>query len=159
MCLIFVQTCNLARDHQLFIPTQRDAMFGGKTFRAFSNKIHMRTLTENLPRRAHGIAQPLDAAHAPGAQRRSIHDERVELYLAVAIEKTPPPGVESLVILHDDDRFLNRVERRSCALQHAPSRSQRIAHAVDVGLDHVIGYGPRASVDDEYRIGWHRALV
>jgi hypothetical protein len=28
-----------------------------------------------------------------------------------------------------------------------------------VGVDHVIGHGPRAAVNDENRIVWHRALV
>ena len=124
-------------------------MLGGEPLRAFGDEINVRTLAENLARGAHGIAQALDASHAAGAERGAVHDEGVELDFSVAIQKAAASGVEGLVVFHDDDGFLDGVERRAAALEHAPSRSQRVVHAADVGVDHVIRHGPRATVNHQ----------
>jgi hypothetical protein len=112
----------------------------------------VRTLAENLAGGAHGIAQALDASHAAGAERGSIHDECVELDFAVAIEKAAASRVESLVVFHDDDGFLDGVERGAAKFEHAPSRSQSVADAANVGVDHVIRHGPRAPMNHQNRI-------
>ena len=109
-------------------------MLRGESLRAFRHKIHVRTLTQNLSRRPHWIAQSLHASHAACAQRSAVHDQRIQLHLAVAIQKTSPAGVEGLVVFHDDDGFLDRIQRWAAALQHAPARGQRVAHAMQVRL-------------------------
>src|SRR5580698_10495284 len=128
-------------------------MFSGEALRAFAYEIYVRTFTQNFSRSAHRIAQALDAAHAAGAERRAIHDEGVELYLAIAIKKAAATCIESVVVFHDDDRFLDCVERRAAAFEHAPSRSERLVHAAQVSVDHVIGHGPGTAMNDEHRIG------
>ena len=153
-CLIFAESFYFAGDDQIFILAKRDTVFGGETLRAFADKINVGAFAENLSRCAHRIVQMLDAAHASSAQRSSIHDEGIELHLAVAVQKAAASGVESLVVFHDDDGFLNGVERRATALEHMPSRGQRIVHATDVGVHHVIRHGPGAPVNDENRISW-----
>src|SRR5580704_242318 len=150
--LILAQPFDLARNNQVLIPAKFDAVLGREFFGALRHKIHMRTLTQNLPRRPHRIAQPFHASHTAGAQRGSIHDERVELHAPVAIQKAAPPGVKSLVIFHDDDGLLDRIKRRAAALEHAPSRSQRVVYPAQVRLDHVIRHGPRPAVHHQYRI-------
>src|SRR5580698_7953861 len=124
-------------------------MFSGEALRAFAYEIYVRTFTQNFSRSAHRIAQALDAAHAAGAQRRAIHDEGVELYLAIAIKKAAATCIESVVVFHDDNRFLDCVERRAAAFEHAPSRSQRVIHAMEVRLDHVIRHGPRPAMNHQ----------
>ena len=77
--------------------------------RAFSDEIDVRTLTQDLARCTHWISQPFHAANSSSAQSGSIHDERVELHFAVAVEEAAATGVEGLVIFHNDDCFLDRV--------------------------------------------------
>ena len=123
-------------------------MLGGEPLGAFTHEVDVRTLAENLARGAHGIAQALDTSHASGAERCAVHNEGVELNFSVSIQKAPSTGVEGLVVFHDDDRFLDGIESRASAIKHAPSRSARVGHAMNVGVDHVIRHGPRAAVND-----------
>jgi hypothetical protein len=127
-------------------------MLGGEALSAFGYEIDMRALAQNLARRAHGIAQPLHASHASGAQRGTVHDERIELYLAIAVQETSATRVEGLVVFHDDDGLFDGIECRAAALQHLPSGGQSVAHAAQVGVDHVIGYGPCTAVNNQNRI-------
>ncbi len=85
----------------------------------------------------------------PPRKRGAVHDEGIELHFAVAIEKAAAPGVESLVIFHDDDSFFDRIERRAAALKHPPTRSHGIAHAIEMGFDHVVGNGPGAAMNNQ----------
>jgi hypothetical protein len=89
----------------------------------------------------------LNAADAASAQRCAIHHEGVELHASVAIQEASASGVESIIIFHHDDSFLDGIERRAAALEHAPARSQSVLYPADVCVDHVIGHGPRATVD------------
>ena len=74
------------------------------------------------------------------------------MHFAVAIEKAAAAGVEGLVVFHDDDGFFDRIERRTAALEHAPARSHGIAHAVEMGFDHVVRNGPGAAMNYQNRI-------
>ena len=96
----------------------------------------------------------LDATDTSGAESGAVHDEGVELDFAVAVQKTAAASVEGLVVLHDDHRFLDRVERGATALEDAPSGSQCVADAVQVRVHHVVGNCPRPTVDDQNRIAW-----
>ena len=82
-----------------------------KSLRAFRHKIHMRALAQHLARSADGIGNVLHASHASGAESGAVHDEGIELHLAFAIQKAAAPGVEGLVVFHDDNRFFGGVER------------------------------------------------
>src|ERR1700674_3162104 len=108
--LIRAQTLNLTRDNQVFVSAQRDAVLGCETLRAFSDEIDVRALRQDLARGTHWISQPFHAAHYASAQSGSIHDERVELHFAVAVEEAATAGVEGLVIFHNDDCFLDRID-------------------------------------------------
>ena len=153
--LVFPQALDFAGKNQVFVPAQRDAMLGGDSLRALGDKIHVGAFAEDLSGGANGIAQVLDAADTSASQRGAVHHEGVELHFAIAVEKAAAAGVKGLVVFHDDDRFLDRVERRPSALKHVPSGGAGIAHAVQVSLDHVIGNGPGAAVDDQNRIDRH----
>ena len=147
--LVCAQAFDFARNDQVFILAERDAVFGGELLRAFGDEINVRAFAQNLAGGAHRIAQVLDASHAPGAKRGAVHDQGIELHFAVAVEEAAASGIESLVVFHDDDGFFDSVERRAAALEHAPSRSQRVVDTVDVGVDHVIGHGPGAAMNDQ----------
>ena len=96
----------------------------------------------------------LDTSHTTGAESGAVHDEGVELDFSVAIQKAAASGVEGLVVFHDDDGFLDGIECRAAALEHAPSCGQRIVHTADVGVDHVVRHSPGAAVNNQHRIGW-----
>ena len=150
--LEFPQTFDLARNDQVFIAAQRDAMLGREALRPFGHKVHMRAVAQNLARRAYGIGDALHAAHASAAQRGAVHDEGIELHFAVAIEKAAAAGVESLVVFHDDDSFLDGIERRPAAFEHPPARGHGVAHTVEMSFHHVIGNGPGTAMNDQNRI-------
>src|SRR5439155_4104493 len=69
--------------------------------------------------------------------------------LAIAIEEAPAAGVKRFVVFDDDDRFLYRIQCRSATVEHTPASSNRVAHTVQVGLDHVVRNGPGATVDEQ----------
>src|SRR5580692_5137442 len=127
-------------------------MLRGELFRAFGYKIHVGALTQNLACRSYWIFQSFHASHAPCPQRRTVHDQRIQLHLAVAIQKASPAGIESCVVLHDDDGFLDCIQCRAAALEHAPACDQRVAHPMQVRLHHVIRHGPSAAVNNQNRI-------
>ncbi len=126
-------------------------MLFSKSFRAFADKINMRAIAENLARGANRILHPLNASDAPGTQRRAIHEESVHLHFAFAIKKATAPSIERLVVLKNNDSFLDRIQRAAAALEHSPPRVQGIAHTRFVRFHHVVGHGPGAAVDDENR--------
>jgi len=103
--LILAQTLYFARDHQFFVSAEFNTMLGGEFFRTVRNKINVRTFAQDLPCRSHWIAQALDAPHASGPERSAVHDQRIQLHTAVAVEKTSPPRVEGFVVLHNDNGF------------------------------------------------------
>src|SRR6185312_4856211 len=141
-------TLDLPRNDQVLVAAQRDAMLGRETFGPFCHEVHVRAVAKDLARRANGIGNALYAAHASAAQGGAVHDEGIELHFAVAIEKAAAAGVESLVVFHDDDRFLDRIERRPAAFQYPPARRHGVAHAVEVSFHHVIGDGPGTAMND-----------
>ena len=117
----------------------------------------MWAVAQNFAGGADGIAQALDAADASGAQSGAVHNERVELDFSFTIQKAAASGVEGLVVFHDDNGLLDGVKRRTAVLEHAPSRGQRVVDASDVGVDHGVGHGPGAAVNDQNRISLARS--
>ena len=122
MCLELPQPRDLPRNNQVFVLAQRDAVFRSQPLSPFTDKVHVRTLAQDLPRCPHRVGNVLHAPHSSSAQGGAIHDQRVQLYLAIAVEKASTPGVKGLVIFHDNDRLFDRVQRQPTAAQHTPAR-------------------------------------
>jgi hypothetical protein len=150
--LKFPQPLNLSWDDQVFVPAQGDAVLGRELLRSFSNEVNMRTITENPAGGPHRVAQMLHAAHTSGAKRGAVHDQGIELYFALAIQKAASASVKSFVIFHDDNRFFNGIEGASTAAEYPPASSDRIAYAVEMCLDHVVGNSPGSAMDKNNRI-------
>ena len=127
-------------------------MLRGKLLRTFRHEINMRTLTENLACCTYRIPQMLDTSYAPRAKRRAVHDQRIELNFTVAVEEAAAAGIKRLVIFHDHDCFFNRIERSSAFAQSTPAHGGGIAHSEQMGLNHIVGNRPRATVDKKDRI-------
>ena len=94
----------------------------------------------------------LHASHTARPQRRPVHDERIQLDLGFAIEKAAAARIECLIVFHDDDRFLHRIQRRSATLQNAPSSGYRVPDAVQMRLDHIVRNSPGTAVNHQNRI-------
>src|SRR3954453_3860376 len=107
----------------------------------------MRAAAQNFPGRTHGIAQPLYTTHSSGAQCGAVHNERIELYLSVSIQKAAASGVKSFVVFHDNHGFLDRVERRTAAVEYTPTRSHGVTHAAQMSFHHVVRDGPGATMN------------
>ena len=152
---MFAQTLDLPGNDEVFVAAKSDAVLGGKALGAFRDEINVRTVAQNFPGGANRVAQTFDATHSTAAEGRAVHDESVELHLAVAVQETAAAGVESFIVFENDHGFFDRVESGSAAFERAPSCRRSIAHAVEVRLDHIVGYGPGAAVYDQNRIGWH----
>src|SRR5581483_4025257 len=114
-------------------------MFHREVLRAFGNEVDVQALAQNLARGSYRVPEVLHATDAASAQGCAIHDERVKLNLAFAIEKAAAASVEGLIVFHDDDRFFDGIESRASAGQNAPARGDRVAHTTKMGVHHVIG--------------------
>jgi hypothetical protein len=108
--LVFLQALNLARNDQIFVAAEVDAMLCGKALCAFADEVNVWTVRKNSSRGANGIANALDAPDSTGAQARAIHDEGIHLHAAFAIEEAAAARVEGLVVFHDDDCFFDGIE-------------------------------------------------
>ena len=75
-----------------------------------ADEIDMRTVAENFAGGANRVAQTLDASDAAAAQGRAVHDEGIELHLAIAIQETAAAGVEGFVIFHHDHGLFDGIE-------------------------------------------------
>ena len=70
--LELLQARDLARDHEIIVLAQRDAMLGSEAFRAFADKIDVRAFAQNFARGAHRVGNALDATHAASAKRGAL---------------------------------------------------------------------------------------
>src|SRR5215471_21316866 len=78
--LVLPQPLHFARDDEVFVLAERDAVFSGELLGAFSDKVDVRAFAQDLARDADGIAEMFDASYTASAERGSVHDERIELY-------------------------------------------------------------------------------
>src|SRR5437588_12928230 len=98
----------------------------------------MRAFAQDFACGADWICNVFHASDAAGAQSVAIHDERIELHLALAVQEAAATSIKGLVIFHHDYASLDRVERRTAALEDAPARVNGVADAIEVSFDHVI---------------------
>ena len=159
MSLIGAQTFDFARYHQFVIVTEREAMLGCESFSALAYEVHMGTLAKNFASSTDRIANALHPANPSAPQGRSLHEESIELHLPVTIEKAAAACIKSLVVFERYDGFLHGVECGPALGQHLPARGDSIAHAVKVGIHHVIGNRPGTTVNYQNRISRQTDLV
>ena len=126
-------------------------MFAGKALGALGDKVNVGTLFEYRASRAYRIQQPLDAPYASGLEACAVHDERVQLYPAIAIENRSTSGVKGFIVLQRGDRLFHRVQRRSAALQHPPTGGGSPFDALLMRLAGLVRNGPRATMHHDDR--------
>src|ERR1019366_8470215 len=100
--------------NEVFIAAESDAALGSKALGAFGDEIDMRAVAENFAGGANRVAQTFDAS-AAAAQGRAVHDESIELYLAIAIQETATAGVEGFIVFENHHGFFDGVESGAAA--------------------------------------------
>jgi hypothetical protein len=116
------------------------------------------TFFEDETRGVDGIAESLDASDATGAHgsgHAAIHEQCVELDLAIAGEERAAACVERLVVLEDGDRGFYRVNGGGAALEQRVAGEERTANTEGVGIDIAIGDGPGAAMNEKYGLIRH----
>ncbi len=89
---------------------QSHAVLPCKSLCSGTDEVDVRAFIQHQPRRANRIAQPLDAGDSAGAQIRAVHQQGVHLHAAILRQKRAASGVEGLVVFHDGDRGLDRID-------------------------------------------------
>ena len=92
------------------------------------------------------IQQAFDAADASGLEGCSVHDERVQLHTAIAIEESSASGVEGFVVLQRGDRLFHRIQRGCAAFERLPTGGGSSLNACPMGWACFVGNGPCATV-------------
>src|SRR5579883_104163 len=128
-------------------------------FCALSNKINMRTSIKHQPRRMNRIAQTLDACDASGAQRASVHQQCIQFHAPIAGEKTAASGIEGVIVFENGYGSLNGIHCRCAFRKQGVSGMESIGNAALMRRDHIVGNGPGAPVNQEYRCVWHTRLL
>jgi hypothetical protein len=105
------QTTPLAINDEFAIFDQLKAKSRYELLRPFSNEIHVRTLAEDQPGGSDRIANSLHASDSSGTKSVAIHDQGIHLYFSVGSQETTAAGIESLVIFHDYNGFLDGFKR------------------------------------------------
>ncbi len=121
----------------------------GEALGADADEVDVGAFIEDEARGADGVGEVLDAGDAAGAEVFAVHEEGVELDAAVAGEKGAAPGVEGVVVFHDDDGGLDGVEGGATAAEDLPAGVECVADAALVGGDAGVGHGPGAAVDEK----------
>src|SRR5258708_4404182 len=111
----------------------------------------MRALVEDEARGLDWIAEALDASDPASAERGAIHEQGVELDVAVAGEKAASAGVEGLIVFENSDSGFDGFDRTGAVFQQGVADGEGIGDAEPVGFDHVVGDGPGSAVHEE---GW-----
>jgi hypothetical protein len=151
MRLILAQAFDFSRQNQIPIIAKRQAVLGRELLSSLGNEIDMRAVTQDFSSSPDGIRQALYTSDSPRAKSGPIHNQGIELDLSIAVQETAAAGVEGFVIFHDNDRFLDGIERRATAGQCFPPGSNRPLDTVKVGINHAIGYGPGAAMHHKNR--------
>src|SRR4029077_5480642 len=101
----------LAVDDEILRREQRHPVFGGEFFGAGSDEHHMLAFLEDEAGEANWVAHAFDGCYCAGFQRRSVHDNSVELNASLAIQMRADTGVEGRVVLKNHDGSFYGVER------------------------------------------------
>lgn len=92
---------------------------GGERIGARAGEQHVLARLHHAPRGEHRVAHAGRAADRTGAERRAVHDRRVEFVLAFGRIHGAAPGVEQRAVLEHPHRDGDGVERAAAIGQHA----------------------------------------
>src|SRR5690606_29406259 len=105
---------------------QLDSVPLGERERALAAQEHVRRVLEHETGEDDRILHRAEPGHGAGAERRAVHDRRIELVLAALVEDRAFTGVEERRILEPLDGILDGIERRGAAAEPRRSRSEHV---------------------------------
>jgi hypothetical protein len=144
---------------QVFGRAEREAVFLGEFFRAGSDEHHVLAVFEHAAREADGIVDVFYGGDGARFQRRAVHEDRVELDLAVGIKMRAEARVESGIVFQNYDAGFDGVNRGAAGRENFPSGFERALHAGAAVFDGFVGDVPSAAVNDQGRLQRSREMV
>jgi len=136
-----------AVENQFCVVDEGHAMGVGKPLSAFSYEVDVSATFKDEASSLNGVAQALDTSHAASFHAAAVHEEGVELNVAVGGEKAAMTGVEGGVVFEDGDGRFNSVESRGSARDKVVSNFKRVTNSSLMGGSGIGGDGPCATVD------------
>jgi len=119
----------------------------GKPLGAFSDEVDVSATFEDEASSLNGVAQTLDTGHAASFHAAAVHEEGVELNVAVGGEKAAMAGVEGGVVFKDGNGRFDGVEGRGSARKKIVTNFKRVTNSGKMGGSGIGGDGPCATVD------------
>ncbi len=145
----------LAGNDELGVIYEAHTVLGGEALGTGADEVDVGGFFEDEAGGLDGVAEPLDAGYAAGAEVGSVHEKGVELDAAVAGEEGASSSVEGVVVFHDGDGGLDGVDGGAAAGECGPAGCECGGDATLVGVDGVVGHGPGSAVDEEEGLAIH----
>src|SRR5580692_10963542 len=134
---------------QVFGRTKFDAMFFGEFFGTCCDEHHVLAVFEHAAREADGIVNVFDGCDCSGFQRAAVHEDGVELDVAVEIQVRAEASVESGIVFQNYDGGSDRINRGAAGGENFPSGFERALNSGAAIFDRFVGDIPGAAVDDQ----------
>jgi hypothetical protein len=147
---LFPRSASARRD-EFFGRAKRHAALSGELFRPFADQHHVFGFFQDEPSELNWIAHVLDCRDGAGLERDAVHQDRIELNPAVAIQMRAVACVEQGIVLERDNCSLHRVNRSIASRQHLPSGFERLANAAQTIISDIFREVSGAAMNNERR--------
>jgi hypothetical protein len=136
---------------QGFWRAQRNAMPGGEFFRSPRDQHHVVTFLQYRTRQQDRVAHVFDGGDGTRFQRSPVHDDGVELHLAIHVQVRTEARIEGRIVFENHDGGLHSIDRGPTAAENSPASFERAANPGAAILDRFVRNVPRATVNNEGR--------
>ena len=125
------------------------SLLHGELFGAAADQETVFAVLQNPPGQDYRIPNALHGADRAGFEGRAIHQDRVELGLAVSMEIRAVSGIKSRIVFQQHNDSLACIQRGAAGFQYRPTGGEGPRHAIPRSLFHSRAQGPGAAVHDE----------
>src|SRR5438132_8323764 len=134
-------------------------MLERKLLGAVTGNQHVFAFFENDSSKADRITNAFHGNNRAGLESSAVHENCVELHLAVTIEVRPDPGIEDRIIFEFDDRLFAGIERGTTVLENPPASIQRAPHSVVAEFFDFWRDVPSPAMDDQRDIVHKKSIA
>lgn len=131
---VLLPALELAGHGQVGQLTRPEAHLGRKALRTTGHQENMLALLHDCTREPDGVLNKLHAGDGTDPEILTIHKARIQLDLPVGVEKGATPGVERVIIFHDNHGRLHRIEGGAAGRQNGPTCLRRSIRPLAAGL-------------------------
>jgi len=142
----------LTIDDEVFRGAKWNPIFGGEFFRTSADQHHVLAFFVHPPGQTNRIGDAFDGSHGAGFERGAIHQNGIELNLAIAIQMRADACIERGIILEENNGRFDGVNRLAARTENLPTCFEGGADALPAVLDCFVRYVPGAAVNDEGRL-------